>query len=199
VISVVPFEIFEEKPGVVPTRYKIPPCDVGETKSLIVRDGQAKLYIDEFRGTLSIEVSAHKIAESIVHDFVISLPAVDGSAKPGLMWVEGLYQNDEVIKKFALQIVELRGNQNAWFKRLVAMADDEWSRTHMLRSISDLQRYAAKSLGFSREWLLEAPTSNAIRCPACLSVVSGDALVCINCRTILNIKEFEARGLRMAG
>lgn len=184
VVSVVPFEIEERKPGLYPGYFKVPAAVDGEPQVLVIDNAVHYVYLDETRGSLQVRVPSYEIAASIVNDYCGSQLAVEVDGKPGIFWVTGEVAAKDVKTKYPRELMQARELQKRWFLALVKIADDDWARYHQHKSISDFQRYAARSLNLDREWLL-APETIA-QCPACKNNVPVGAIVCPNCRCVID-------------
>jgi len=189
-ISVVPFLINEHKP-LFPGVFFIPGVkNVGDINVLVV-DGDPihYVYVNEHMGSLKMVAPVEDVCAAVVSDYIRSCICVDDEARPGFGWCDGEI-SVEMLKKEPLYtkiVLPLMQQQNRWFKNLVAMADDDWSKYHQHRAISDVQRHAAKSLGLDREWIINVPKpENFKTCPACNQTVSIGAVICSFCRCILN-------------
>ena len=192
VVSIVPFELNEEKPGVYPGNFYIPAA-IGGPEVLVVGQSVYHIEVDENR-SVTVPCPANEIARSIVEDYVNSNLAYSEkeNAAPGLFWEIGRYTKIEVITKLGTQLERAKLRQINWFNKLVEMADDDWEKTRQHKTISDMQRFACKSLGLSRPWVIVPvkPGSNK-ECIACRSVVHPEAIVCPQCRAILNIEAWK--------
>ena len=78
---------------------------------------------------------------------------------------------------------------------MIKEADDHWTKFRQHRMISDPQREAARRLGFTREWLIREVSNT--RCPACTTFNSPDAIVCVNCKCVL--QPDKVKGLQFLG
>lgn len=187
VVSVVPFPIREKKPSLLPAEYYIPPAKPGDFEILHVERAHVILQIMEER-TIRLPVLSEDIAKSIVADYCDGfLARISGEAEPGLFVVNGWPEKKEVSARYQTELEQATRKQNYWFKRLVELADDDWSRYHSHKMISDIQRYAAGSLKLDREWMLaQAIEAAASECPVCFVKVNPRAIVCSNCNFVLN-------------
>lgn len=194
VISIVPFPIEENKPGIYPGHFFIPASKDNEPVVINVGESIYHVEVDEDR-SITVKCPPNEIARSIVEDYVSSnLAYSEGeNAAPGVMWCDGKFSVAEVKLKFAKELVDLKQTQWNWFIKLVRMADDDWEKTRRHQSISDMQRYACKALGQDRPWIINQPTEQAIlqqsdsmRCIACQSFISKQAILCPNCKMIID-------------
>lgn len=184
IVSIVPFESPERKPGLYPGYFLIPASPDGEPQVLVIGNSVHNVYLDDVRGSLQIRTSSYEIAAAIVYDYCSSQLAVDEGSKPGIFWVPGEVTAKEVKIKYPQELQQARDLQKHWFLALVRIADDDWARYHQHKSISDFQRFAAKSLNLEREWLLVSMDTS--QCPACKNAVPVGAVVCPNCKCVLD-------------
>ncbi len=187
VISLVPFDINEFKPGVHPRRYDIPASIGGKPQVLVIETGISFVSVADGRPALQMTAGSADIARAVVDDYIGSQIGVDEGAAPGLAWVNGRWTAEEVVAKFPDILLELEGRNNQWFLRLVRTADDDWARYHSHRVISDMQRTACKLLSFDREWNVEVKEQpKGIRCPGCGSIAIAGTAVCGICKCVLD-------------
>lgn len=199
IASFVPWDIIETKPGMIPGEFKIPASD-GKTPSiLVIDDATTNIYMGADQGTFPVPVPVDKLAESIINDSVKAVMEVDSDAKPGMFWVEGEKTVKEILEKYADQCTAAKLRQAKWFMKLIKLADDTWNRFHQHRMISDMQRTAAHQLGLSsKEWAITPEPISLIKCPACTTMIESTALVCKNCRAIINPEKAKAAGITFA-
>jgi RNase P subunit RPR2 len=89
--------------------------------------------------------------------------------------------------------------QENWFTELIKLADDDWNKTHQHKMITDDQRYACKALGMKRDWMVEIPKEVRLTiCPACMKDFPTGAIVCQNCRFIIDVEKYEKMKDRFA-
>jgi len=192
-ISVVPFPIQEFKPGIYPGFFEIGACNNDIPQLLTIGDSIYHVEIDENR-TISVKCPSEDIAKSIIEDHVTSNLAysVEEDAAPGFFWKPGEHDLGSIISKFGKDLEYHRGRQLRWFKKLVEMADDDWEKTRQHKFISDIQRYAAKSLKLIRPWIISTITDQGlIKCPACVGSISSQAIVCQFCKCIINMDKYK--------
>lgn len=188
-ISVVPFLINEHKP-LFPGVFFIPGVEKTGDINVLVIDGDPKhhMYIDETRGSITMYAPVVQVAEAVVQDHRRASIAVNDDAAPGFGWLEGEW-TVEMLKKeptYSRVIVPLHKQQEKWFHNLVQLADDDWAKYRQHRTISDVQRHAARTLGLGREWLTVVDAVAPRRCPACQQNISAEAAICSFCRCIVN-------------
>lgn len=195
VVSIVPLDIHEEKPGMSPSYYDIPASDGREPKVLVIEDGVTFVYLDEKRGSLEKPVFAKEIANAVVNDYVRAhicyRPQERPEASPGVFCVEGEWTPEQVKNNFSAQLDKAFKEQVAWFEELVKIADDDWAKTHQHKTITRIQRLAALNLGLKREWLFAPEQQKMTNCKFCTSQIRIDAIICPTCRQILHQDKYD--------
>ena len=190
VISVFPLEINEPKPGLYPGYFVIPAAPLGDFTFLVV---SGAVYYQETKNDLKTQIvtPCNVLAESIVQDFQSShIGRVPGEAEPGLFWVYGLYESKSQIREmYADELHSCEQKQLNWFKKLVELADDTYSRTARHTSVSALQRLAAQRLAIQRPWIVRTGDSDNT-CKFCKAETPYGAIKCPNCREILDIAAY---------
>ena len=190
IVSIFPVTILEVKPGLHPGYFKIPAClDYKEPSLIEIGQSCHYLYLGQDQ-KYEIANTSFIVAKSIVNDCITAMIEynADDRAWAGLLAFRGkITKRDLFIKEdIKDQVNDLIECQTRWFKRLVTLADNDWSRTHSHISISDIQREAAKRLNLNRDWLTIVKAETPILCFACQTLIPPKSLVCQNCKTILN-------------
>lgn len=186
VVSFLPWALNELKPGLIPEQYYIPPCEGDKPAILHVNDAKSNLYVRDGK-TYPITHLADEVANAIVSDYYRAQLQADDNARPALFWVYGKLTADEVMGKYNKEVALAKQRQNAWFVKLIQLADDDWARYGQHRMITDLQRHAARSLGWlTRPWMQNQEPSEFVKCPACATLVNTTAAVCANCGYVTN-------------
>lgn len=189
IASLLPWALNELKPGLIPESYYIPPSLHGIPAVLHIKDARSNLYVRDGK-TYPITHSAEEVANALVNDYCNSQLQATDDAKPALFWVPGKYSGEEIMSKFKVELDAAKTKQNMWFMRLIRLADDDWAKTGQHRMITDVQRFAAKSLGqLNKPWMQNMEHQEYIKCPACATMVDVKAAVCANCGFITN-KEY---------
>lgn len=195
VVSIVPFPINEDKPGMSPGNFQVAAAGEGEIKTLLVKKCKHGVYLDENRPTLIVPTAPEEVAEAICFDYKKGQLGIQiGTAEPGLFWVPGDYDGKEALirAEFAKELREAERLQEAWFKALVAQADDSWAKFRMRGIISVPQRIAAQRLKLQREWLLDDEVVASLsECPVCFAKVHPKAIVCRECDAVLRPEEYK--------
>jgi len=196
VVSLVPWDIEEFKPGLIPGRFVIPKSDTKTPAILHVVKSIHYVYLDDTRGSLQARDPSDEVAKSIVNDFVSGQLVLDENASPGIFWIPGFLELDEVLEKYKVEITRQKIRQNRWFLNIARMADDDWTRYHKHNVISDFQRTAALLIGWnpdSHEWMRAEikEKENVKLCIACNSPLPGDPIMCPTCKCILKPEEWK--------
>ena len=193
VISLFPLPISAEKPGIFPGVFRIEASN-GEPSLLVV--GQSTYYVDvgEDRPQLTVHKQSAEIARSIVEDFITAQLGIDDEKgiRPGLAWVRGEFSLLTLKAKHSKLLADLRSSHKAWNMELVKLADDDWQRYHKHTVISDIQRIAARQLGYAdRDWLIVEEQLKSSNCPGCGTPVVPTIVVCPSCRCILDKVKYD--------
>lgn len=199
VVSTLPILINETKPGLVPNNFIIQPAKKGEFTKLVI--GVSYHFIlnnDPKLPPHAIPEASDVVAAAIVNDLKSSFmgtrstPQSDGSvAIPGVFWVPGEPTDEEIVKNHKSLLDSAFKNTKAWFQQLVKIADDDWNRHRQRGMITDLQRTACTYLGLEKEWDIGTLLLQSSSCWACKSSINPEAIVCPNCKAIVNNKEYE--------
>lgn len=198
IVSLVPFPINEFKPQMDPEYIRIPAAEPNSFVVFHVTDSSFPYYVGEGK-SINIPEPAHRFAQAIVDDYRSAQIGLSEGAAPGIFFLEGRYTKEMIKKDEALLsfVLVAKQQQIKWFENLVRLADDDWAKTRQHSLISDLQRHAARALNISRDWLFAPSLDGAnIRCKACTSIVPTGAIVCPNCRCVLD--EEKAKELSFA-
>ena len=128
--------------------FRIPACAKGEACALlsVTPRGDAIDLGDNRRFPFTI--TPREIAADIVQDL----------GDHGVFLCAGAEPSDE-------ELAQARARRDAWYKQLVADADEMWARGHSYREISDMHRRAAAAMGLEREWAYVPQRS--VDCPVC--------------------------------
>jgi hypothetical protein len=190
-------KIDEDKPGLIPSKYIIPPVADPMKDFNILQIVRAKfpVYLDENRPSLLVPAPSDIVAESICRDFKVGTAHYEPTvSEPGLFWQRGQWSKAEVDSKLGKEIAIARTMQVEWFKRLVDSADDDWGRYRMRRMISGLQRTACNILKLERDWNMETEIRENLAmgpCKFCHADIHMDSIVCRYCQGILNMARYK--------
>ena len=192
VISLLPIEIKERKPGLYPGEYIIPAAkERGDIGLLVIQEGIH--YVPQLEHPAYRAVTpAREVAKSLVDDFRDGCLGLEEDAEPGLFWVFGEYEKAAAKVSLRADIHNASVRQSKWFVNLVRIADTEWAQhpgNHNV--ISELMKHAAVHLGLDKEWLVNPDQMALVNCPVCRTLVSAKAIVCGQCRAILNAEEYK--------
>lgn len=198
VVSLLPFELKEDKPMMLPSTFTVPAASEDGHKLGILHVKEGIHYIpnpliDEGKPGSSIKqiTTPAEMARSICEDYNNAHVALDEDAAPGLFWVPGKLSQKDIEKFYKKKLESNRKRQKNWFYNLCMMADSDWEKNHDMRAVSDLQRAAARSLGLNKEWV-EFRYEPMVKCPYCNSNVSPEASICGSCKEIINKDKYEA-------
>lgn len=191
VVSLVPFELLESKPGLIPPAFLIEASD-GVTPTLLhVGNSLHYVYLDDTRGSLPVRGPSDVVARSIVTDYIESQLGVGDNARPGIFWVPGEWNLAEVNIKFKDRLEEAKRAQENWFINCCRIADDDWNKYHQHNVISNSQRKMAVMLGWDpkqHEWMAPKSVTDAssAKCFACYSPLNNpEQMVCHVCKAVL--------------
>ena len=194
IVSIVPFPIEEYKPGLYPGNFIISPSLDGIPQILVIGTSVHHAETAIIDRSITITTPAHEMAKSIVDDYLDSQLAVnvkDRTCGPGIFWKVGVYNLARVYAECSKELEEAKMRQNNWFIRLVEMADDDWEKTRQHRTITDMQRQAARTLKLERAWIVEpAKSATMERCPACGVILMANVAICASCRYVVDPKKY---------
>lgn len=192
VISILPFEIKDSKPNLYPGYFIIPAGS--STKPGILTVEKSAFYVPMAFGAPSLQVysGAIEVANSIVNDYIGALLGVGEDTRPGIFVKNEVFKNKaDAAVQCAVEIEKYQDYQRRWFFELVQMADAEYSKHQQAKSISDLQKMAARELNLKdKPWLLSIEQLSVNNCPACYSPVNINATICGNCRYVINKEKY---------
>lgn len=194
VVSLVPFDIREEKPGLIPNTFFLPASDMTVPQVLRVGTARHYVYLDQDRGHLPVRTPSTEVAASIVRDYVTSQQRVGPDAQPAIFWVPGDKTAIQVSKDHANLVQAALVRQHNWFTLVCQQADDDWSKYHRHTVVSDVQRRMAQILGWNpeqHEWMAPNITAIGSRCPACGTLSMMGAVVCSQCQCILDPEKYK--------
>lgn len=151
---------------------------------------------------VEIPVASIALAESIVTDYANGLEGCNMvDAMPGLFFIPGEHSLDTIKKSYAAELNKAQARQKQWYLNLINAADVLWARTNgNPLSISEDARIAARELGMmDKPWLANFVNAANIKCKACGTFISGEVVVCPNCKVVINAEKFKSLGLQFAG
>jgi len=200
VINLLPFELPEEKPMMLPSVFRVPEARFEGNKLvklgiLHVEEGVHYVpnpLVDEGRPGSSIRqiTPPTEMARSICEDYTSAHIETSETAQPGLFWVEGRLTEKDLIEEYPDLISDRLRMQFNWFRRLCALADADFKKNRNMLSVSDLQRSAAKILGVRAEWV-EMQMSEYVVCKFCTTQIPTFAIKCPNCKEIVDKEAYD--------
>lgn len=190
VVSLLPFELRESKPGLNPQYFIIPPAKFGDIEVLVIKKATLSHRQPFDMPSIHVPEDLDRVAKSIVEDYVSAklYTATDfnNPARPGLFWLHGEFSKQEVKEKFADKIEEAEGQQRQWFLNVVKAVDDMWIRTgKQHRVVLPEALVACKQLGIQREWYLTAESA-MMPCKNCGTSINKFVATCPVCRVIID-------------
>src|SRR5580765_8304096 len=99
VVSILPVQIDESKPGLLPGQYIIPGVKdpMEDVEVLHVFRAKFPVYLDENRPALIVPAPSDTVANSICVDYKVSMPGFEvGISEPGLFWARGMFSAKSV-------------------------------------------------------------------------------------------------------
>jgi len=197
IVSIVPIKIRIPTPHINPSTYEIPAAKVGEIQVLVLGEATYPIYMGEGRSMTNREL-AITVAEQIMNQYVGAQLGLGEDCQPGVFFVVGAYLPGDIPNRFPAELEKANRQQRNWFSKLVNEGDDCWNKFHRSAAISELQRKACTWLGIQRDWNIDvARVIN--KCIACKGDLPDGAIVCMNCRTIINQKAYKELGLSQIG
>ena len=193
IISIIPFQVTEFKPGIYPGSFVIPASKDERPMSLIIPP--AITFVDRIdQPALRIRLSSFEIAQSVVNDYILSNLGtdLDRNAKPGIFCVPGTH-TEKLEDNFVDELLAAHRSQQNWFLKLVEIADDDFAKDQRHIVVSDIQRHACRALGYERPWLLKLKEENEVKpktCVACYTPVHPNAIICPVCKTVLDRERY---------
>lgn len=193
IFSIVPFEVFEFKPGLYPGSFRIPAClDDGKPESLIVTSSEHLMSVGGKKSPIRISTASYQIANSIVTDFLDGQMWTTPNEHPGICWIQGKISVPDFLENYEEVYRRIRLEQRSWFIRISKQTDNEWAKTHNHRVVSDQAKFAAKYLGTDPEWLrTEEIGFTYNKCPACGTMNDPGNAICTQCKCILNEEKYK--------
>lgn len=195
IVSIYPEKISEFKPRLIPGYFDIPGVKKGSLEVLVIHRVSFPIEIADGERTFMVPELPEDVANSIVNDWMSAKIAVDEQGKPGLFWVDGAHTREAIPKHFKEKLDEADRLQINWFRRLVDLANNEFARTKQSRAIADIQRTAARYLGFMElPWMQLEDIVIPTNCKFCTFLIPPEAVVCPNCRNVLNPEAYKSLG-----
>lgn len=195
VVNMLPYELNEDKPHMLPSTFRVPAAEKGKFGILHVEEGIHYIpnpLIDEGKPGSSIKqiTMPDEMARSIVEDFASAQVCLGENAMPGIFWVPGRCSLKTVMENHAETIEKYATFQKNWFHALCSQADADWQKNKNMLAVSDLQRMAAKELGVQADWVELRMQENST-CPFCTVPIPVNAVKCPNCKEIVDLKRYK--------
>lgn len=147
--------------------FRIPACVKGEPCAMLNVTPRGDVIDLGDNRRFPFSITPREIAADIVQDLGDHGVFVCASAQP----------SEE-------ELAQAGTRRDAWYKQLVADADEMWARGHSYREISDMHRRAALAMGLEREWAYVPQRS--VDCPVCGEKVKVGVAMCKHCGAILD-------------
>lgn len=188
VVSIVPFEVREFKPGLYPGSFNIAAClDDREPKMLKVGASEHLMTIGGKKEPMRIITPSYQVADSIVSDFLDGQLWTTPEEHPGICWLQGDVLPTAFLKDHKDIYDRIKLQQRKWFVRICQQTDNEWKKQQSYRVVSTQARFAAQYLSLEPEWLrTEEVAMSYHKCPACGTMNDPQNAVCSTCRCILD-------------
>lgn len=198
IVSTLPLEINETKPGLIPGQFIIPLAKKDDFSFIVIDDCQT-IHLNPVPNmpNMVIPEPAETVAKAIIRDYrdsameTSSHTQEDGSIGiPGLFYLTGEVSKIDIKTKHKELLDQAHKNTKAWFKNLVTKADDTWVKYKQRRMILDLARIAANNLGLEREWNYDMLSNQSMNCPWCKTNIHPESIKCANCNEIVNVEAY---------
>lgn len=206
VVSIYPIDLDERKQTIQPGRFIIPAGTRKQPSILIV--GTSTYWVDKDEDNVfEVANSSVQVANSIVLDYRIGIQEASHSDDigPGLFWIAGCRFNEDghsadynktlkwVMSDFSKRLDAAETGQREWYLRLVNQADSLWAQSNgNPLAISSLMKMAARELEITdKEWLKNYKEAEKQTCKACGFRANPDAILCQNCRFILQPEKYK--------
>lgn len=201
IVSIYPKEITERKHTIEPGLFQLQLGTFEQPSVLVVGPSSWWKELEENQPLLEIPINSIAIANSVVRDWANGVLACNmGDCMPGLFFVPGNLNQAEVLRLHKAQLIDARVKQINWYKALVKLGDMLWARSNgNPLAISDDMRLAARELNLNdKEWTKDTLAVELMRCLACTSLIPSFAIVCPNCRVVLNVQKATELNLKFA-
>ena len=187
VFSIAPFELNETKPGLYPGNFQLPACtDQKKPLRLLVKSSVNLMTIGGKRRPIPTDTASAVVAASIVNDCISAQLYSGPGCGPGLCWLPGDVSIETFLKDYKDIYDALIVQQKRWFIARCKHVDDEWARHKTHRVASDIDRFAARTLGLNPEWIQADDVFSFNKCGACGTMNDKDNAICSNCFNVLN-------------
>lgn len=200
IVSIYPKLVYDTKPTIQPGIFRIPAGSYEKPTTLIVGPSSWWKELPEEQPLLEIPSSSIQVADSVVRDYCIGiLESNMGDCMPGLFYIPGSLSVREILDKHKQRLDDAKAKQDTWFHALVKAGDVLWARSNgNPLAVSDDMRMAAKTLGITKDWMVNMDNTEMVKCKACGVLVNSAVVVCPNCKVVLDAVKFKELGLSFA-
>lgn len=197
VVSIYPKDIRERKVTIQPGYFHIPSGSIDKPATLVVGPSSWWRDVDEFQPLLEITHSSIQVAHALINDYTLGMLGVKDNARPGLFFVPGSFNSNEIKKNYTKELESARLRQINLYTNLVKMGDIGWSKSNgNPLTISDDMRMAAVELNLrNKDWMADFQHMEMIRCSACGFMRNPLYPMCGNCKTIIDVDKARELGL----
>jgi hypothetical protein len=181
-----PINVNENIPGIHPSYFALKSPTLEERMTcLVIGKTLHYIYVDSDRPMMEKITPSDQVAASIIEGLMSAWPLVDASSRPALFFAAGEWNRDTAELEFKDSIKQVLELQNNWLRNILEQGDQFYTRANRdARVITILHREAAQRLGAKREWAF-ALDPNRI-CPFCSAPVVFNAVICRECKEIIN-------------
>lgn len=193
VVSFIPFDLREEKPGLIPNVYIIKEGSEENPSITHIPGAKHYVYLDGDRGSLPVRDASFEVARSIVDDFSSAQLGISDGCMPGIFFVPGRLSWEEVQKQYPQVIIQAKISHRRWMHKLIEMADDDWNSYHNHKVIADFQRTFADIMKIDSKthpWMNIQNTVDSSSCPACGAAFRPGTVVCGTCKCVLDKEKY---------
>lgn len=197
IVSIYPKAIREVKHTIQPGIFEIAAGNENNPALLVVGPSSWWRDIGEEMPLVEIPNGAIQVADSFVKDFCNGLPEVDENSYPGLFFIPGEVDIENIKKNYSAAFKTAVVKQKNWFNNLVRLADSDWAKTNgNPRAVSDLSKMAAKALGLEdRPWMKSTIDVAKVACVACGNLRNPAFPICPSCNRVVDAKLAEKLGI----
>jgi len=191
VVNYTPFQFREDKPGLIPGQFMIPPARDNEKIPGVIHivNAKSRLHIPLQERPFYLTEDAETLAKALVGDLLDGMIEREQNiAEPAIFYVSGHHAPMEIKTKFPEEVNNALSKQNLWLIKLVKKGDDEWQKTRQHKFITDMQRWACKKLNFKREWM-EISAATPLELTDCKffgTKILMNIALCPNCKQVVN-------------
>lgn len=194
-----PLQINENIPGTHPAYFILDAPRLPEQMTCqVIYKAKQYIYIDSDRPQLERDVDSVELASAVIEGLMASWPMVTAHARPAFFFAEGTWTVKVALHELAGSIKQMDELQMNWFNQLLFQADAFYARANRdPRVITILHREAAERLGAKREWAIDLDPNK--RCPFCAAPVVFNAVICRECKEIINVEAYKRLKSELGG